>query len=76
MPSQNLYDNVTFFENYSMLPRSVQDLEGAPGWPRLQAFQSDLTGARVPDLDGGCGWFCRRAADHGATTICSSRRGP
>jgi SAM-dependent methyltransferase len=68
MPSQNVYDNATFFENYSTLPRSVQGLDGAPEWPRLQTFLPDLAGARVLDLGCGFGWFCRWAVDHGAAS--------
>jgi SAM-dependent methyltransferase len=69
MPSQNVYDNATFFENYSTLPRSVQGLNGAPEWSRLQTFLPELTGARVLDLGCGFGWFCRWAIDHGAATV-------
>ncbi|KAJ9160922.1 S-adenosyl-L-methionine-dependent methyltransferase [Coniochaeta hoffmannii] len=69
MPSQNVYENAVFFENYSALPRSVHGLDGAPEWPRLQEFLPDLAGARVLDLGCGFGWFCRWAADHGAEGV-------
>lgn len=66
MPAQNVYDNATFFKNYSTLPRSVHGLDGAPEWPRLRSFlPPDLEGRRVLDLGCGFGWFCRWAARAG-----------
>ena len=67
--TQNIYDNDTFFTGYSLLPRSVQGLEGAPEWPVLRAMLPDLTGARVLDLGCGFGWFCRWAREAGAATV-------
>ncbi|KAB5532725.1 S-adenosyl-L-methionine-dependent methyltransferase [Coniochaeta sp. 2T2.1] len=69
MPAQNVYDNKTFFEGYSTLPRSIHGLEGAPEWPRLQTFLPDLSGKRVLDLGCGFGWFCRWAANHGTASV-------
>jgi hypothetical protein len=51
--TQNIYDNVDFFERYSQLPRSVEGLEGAPEWPTLRALLPNVGGLRVLDL--GCG---------------------
>jgi SAM-dependent methyltransferase len=67
--TQNVYDTTAFFEGYKQLPRSVQGLAGAPEWPALRALLPDLRGLRVADLGCGFGWFCRWAADQGATQV-------
>lgn len=66
---QNIYDDVTFFEGYSRLPRSVEGFSGAPEWPALRALLPDLDGRRVLDLGCGFGWFCRFAREQGATSV-------
>ena len=48
--TQNIYDNATFFEGYSRLPRSVEGLDGAPEWPTLRALLPALDGQRMLDL--------------------------
>ncbi len=67
--TQNIYDTTAFFEGYKQLPRSALGLAGAPEWPALQALMPDMRGLRVADLGCGFGWFCRWAADHGATQV-------
>ncbi|KAK0611880.1 S-adenosyl-L-methionine-dependent methyltransferase [Immersiella caudata] len=67
--SQNIYDTPEFFTNYSQLTRSVQGLDGAVEWPRLQSFLPNLTGARVVDLGCGMGWYCRWMRERGATSV-------
>jgi SAM-dependent methyltransferase len=67
--TQNMYDNETFFEGYSRLPRSVHGLDGAPEWPALRALLPELRGLRVLDLGCGFGWFCRWARQHGAASV-------
>jgi SAM-dependent methyltransferase len=67
--TQNMYDNATFFEGYSRLPRSVDGLEGAPEWPALRALLPELHGLRVLDLGCGFGWFCRWAREDGAARV-------
>ncbi len=67
--TQNIYDNETFFEGYSQLPRSIHGLDGAPEWAALQALLPDLRGRRVLDLGCGFGWFCRWARAHGAASV-------
>lgn len=67
--TQNIYDDETFFEGYSRLPRSVDGLEGAPEWPALRALLPQLRGLRVLDLGCGFGWFCRWARQHGASSV-------
>jgi SAM-dependent methyltransferase len=66
--TQNIYDNDTFFDGYSRLPRSIEGLGGAPEWPTLRALLPDLEGRRVLDLGCGFGWFCRWARNSGAAS--------
>lgn len=67
--TQNIYDNETFFEGYSRLPRSVDGLDSAPEWPALRGLLPALHGRRVLDLGCGFGWFCRWARQNGATHV-------
>jgi SAM-dependent methyltransferase len=67
--AQNIYDDPTFFDNYSRLPRSLSGLEAAPGWPVLRALLPDLHGLAVLDLGCGFGWFCRWARAEGASRV-------
>ncbi len=67
--TQNIYDDEGFFASYSQLRRSVEGLAGAPEWPSLRALLPGLTGKRVLDLGCGMGWFCRWAAESGATWV-------
>jgi SAM-dependent methyltransferase len=67
--TQIIYDDQTFFANYSQLPRSVEGLAGAPEWPSLRALLPRLEGLRVLDLGCGFGWFCRFARTEGARQV-------
>jgi SAM-dependent methyltransferase len=67
--TQNIYDNPSFFEEYSRLTRSVEGLDGAPEWPALRALLPDLRGLRIVDLGCGYGWFCRWARQQGAAKV-------
>ncbi len=67
--AQNIYDDQEFFDAYARLRRSVHGLDAAPEWPTLQRMLPDLAGSRVVDLGCGYGWFCRWAADQGASEI-------
>jgi SAM-dependent methyltransferase len=67
--TQNIYDDETFFRNYSLLDRSVTGLDGAPEWPALRAMLPDLRGRKVLDLGCGFGWFCRWAREHEAAEV-------
>jgi ubiquinone/menaquinone biosynthesis C-methylase UbiE len=67
--TQNIYDNESFFAEYSRLARSVKGLDGAPEWPALRAMLPDLQGSRVLDLGCGFGWFCRWAREYGAAEV-------
>jgi SAM-dependent methyltransferase len=67
--TQNIYDDAGFFENYSQLPRSVHGLAGAPEWGSLQKLLPPMRGLSVLDLGCGFGWFCRWAAECGASRV-------
>lgn len=67
--AQNIYDDSEFFAGYSVLPRSVEGLDGAPEWPSLRALLPELRGRRVLDLGCGFGWFCRWAREQGAAHV-------
>ncbi|MET0387591.1 MAG: methyltransferase domain-containing protein [Polyangiales bacterium] len=67
--AQNIYDDPTFFEGYSSLPRSERGLDAAPEWPALRAMLPDLHGKRVLDLGCGFGWFARWARSAGASSV-------
>jgi SAM-dependent methyltransferase len=67
--SRNIYDDATFFDGYSKLPRSVEGLDGAPEWPSLRALLPEMAGLEVVDLGCGFGWFCRWARAAGAARV-------
>jgi SAM-dependent methyltransferase len=67
--TQNIYDDATFFEEYSRLARSVEGLDGAAEWPALRALLPDLRDRNVVDLGCGFGWFCRWAREQGAASV-------
>ncbi|MCF3109345.1 class I SAM-dependent methyltransferase [Niabella sp. CC-SYL272] len=66
---QNKYDDPSFFESYSRMPRSQEGLSAAGEWPVLRAMLPDLKGKRVLDLGCGYGWHCRYAAEQGAAGV-------
>jgi SAM-dependent methyltransferase len=67
--TQNIYDNVEFFQGYGQLRRSVDGLDGAPEWPALRALLPELRGRKVLDLGCGYGWFSRWAKENGAARV-------
>ncbi|MBN9077064.1 MAG: SAM-dependent methyltransferase [Rhizobiales bacterium 65-79] len=67
--AQNIYDEPGFFGGYSRLERSVHGLAGAAEWPVLRSMLPAIAGLRVIDLGCGYGWFCRWAAENGASTV-------
>lgn len=64
--TQNIYDDESFFDRYSELPRSRLGFEGAPEWESVRELLPDLRGGSVIDLGCGFGWFCRWARENGA----------
>lgn len=66
---QNKYDDPSFFESYSRMPRSQEGLSAAGEWPVLRAMLPDLKKKRVLDLGCGYGWHCRYAAGQGAKQV-------
>ncbi|KAK2797932.1 hypothetical protein FQN50_009028 [Emmonsiellopsis sp. PD_5] len=75
--TQNIYNDPLFFTEYSKLARSQRGLDGAPEWPSLRQLilstptptPSPLKGQSILDLGCGYGWFCRWAAEAGATSV-------
>ncbi|MHC8315737.1 class I SAM-dependent methyltransferase [Pseudomonas sp. LB3P31] len=67
--TQNIYDDLEFFQAYSQLGRSVGGLDAAPEWPALKAMLPPLQGLKVVDLGCGYGWFSRWASEHGAGSV-------
>jgi SAM-dependent methyltransferase len=67
--TQNIYDDQAFFDGYSQLPRSINGLNGAPEWPTIRALLPPMEGLRVLDIGCGYGWFCRWAAEQGASSV-------
>ncbi|KAK5657472.1 hypothetical protein OQA88_3044 [Cercophora sp. LCS_1] len=67
--SQNIYDNDSFFKNYSLLHRSITGLAGAPEWPHLRSFLPPLNDTHILDLGCGMGWYTRYFSANGATSV-------
>lgn len=67
--AQNIYDDKSFFEGYSQLPRQVKGLEGAPEWDSFRSLIPDVNGTSILDLGCGYGWLCRWARENGAEKV-------
>ncbi|HBO22722.1 MAG TPA: SAM-dependent methyltransferase [Providencia sp.] len=67
--TQNIYDNPQFFAGYATLPRSVNGLNGAPEWIKIQEMLPSVDGKHVIDLGCGYGWFCRWAREQHAESV-------
>ena len=65
----NVYDDNTFFVQYSRMPRSQQGLAGAGEWWQLRPLFPPLKGKTVLDLGCGYGWHCQYAAQQGASRV-------
>lgn len=66
---QNKYDEESFFEQYSMMARSLLGLAGAGEWHVFREMFPPLKGKRVLDLGCGYGWHCQYAAQQGACSV-------
>lgn len=67
--AQNIYDNTSFFNAYSNLPRSLHGFSGMPEWGKLQGLLPDLRNQQVLDIGSGFGWFARYAIQNGASAV-------
>ena len=67
--AQNIYDDESFFEGYSQLPRQIRGLSGAPEWDYFRSLIPQVQGATVLDLGCGYGWLCRWARENGAEEV-------
>lgn len=65
----NIYDDDTFFEQYSKMARSQQGLSGAGEWHQLKNLFPDLKNKSVLDLGCGYGWHCKYAVERGADKV-------
>jgi len=66
---ENIYDNETFFEQYSRFPRSAEGLSAAGEWHELKKLLPDFQNKRVLDIGCGFGWHCVYAAGQGAAYV-------
>ncbi|MDF2658899.1 MAG: SAM-dependent methyltransferase [Paenibacillus sp.] len=66
---QNKYDDPGFFEQYSLMPRSIGGLNAAGEWHELRAMLPVLRDKRVLDLGCGYGWHCRYAREQHARSV-------
>ena len=66
---ENKYDQESFFEKYSQMPRSRYGLQGAGEWSTFQKMMPDFKGKRVLDLGCGYGWHCAYAVQQGAASV-------
>lgn len=66
---ENKYDDKSFFEQYSRMPRSVEGLKGAGEWHILKQMLPDFKDKRILDLGCGFGWHCEYAVEHGAKAV-------
>ena len=67
--AQNIYDEPSFFDEYSQISRSRLGMPGAPEWPDVEAMLPALDGLRVLDLGCGFGAFDRYAFEKGAAKV-------
>ncbi|NLU91516.1 class I SAM-dependent methyltransferase [Chitinophaga sp. Ak27] len=66
---QNKYDDPSFFEQYSQMPRSIGGLQAAGEWHVLRDMLPNLENAAVLDLGCGFGWHCRYAVSEKAGRV-------
>ena len=66
---ENKYDEASFFENYSGMPRSTGGLEAAGEWQTFRSLLPELSRMQVLDLGCGFGWHCRYAREQHAASV-------
>ncbi|TZF84654.1 class I SAM-dependent methyltransferase [Pedobacter sp. BS3] len=66
---ENKYDEVSFFEQYGKMSRSLKGLDGAGEWHVLKEMLPNLDGKKMLDLGCGYGWHCRYAIENGALSV-------
>ena len=69
MARQNIYDDPEFFAGYRNLRDNLVALHENVIQPMLSAIVPTASGKRVVDLGCGEGFYCRIAADQGATHV-------
>lgn len=66
---ENKYDDISFFNQYKKMARSIGGLKAAGEWHELEKMMPDFIGKRVLDLGCGFGWHCRYAVEKGAESV-------
>ncbi|SFO23944.1 Methyltransferase domain-containing protein [Paenimyroides ummariense] len=66
---ENKYDEVSFFEQYGKMNRSLNGLDAAGEWHVLKEMLPNFDGKKVLDLGCGYGWHCRYAIENGAISV-------
>jgi SAM-dependent methyltransferase len=67
--AQNIYDDPTFFNGYTQLPRQLHGLSAAPEWEVLKSMLPLVQDLRVADLGCGFGWASRWLRENGALSV-------
>lgn len=66
---ENKYDDITFFNKYSKMDRSIKGLQGAGEWHEFKKMFPDLKEKTMLDIGCGFGWHCKYAVENGATQV-------
>ncbi len=66
---ENKYDDITFFNKYSRMDRSIKGLQGAGEWHEFKKMFPDLKEKIMLDIGCGFGWHCKYAVENGATQV-------
>lgn len=67
---ENKYNDLTFFNKYAQMDRSLKGLKGAGEWPTLKKMLPDMKDKNLLDLGCGYGWHCIYAKEQGAHNVC------
>ncbi|KAL5359463.1 S-adenosyl-L-methionine-dependent methyltransferase [Aspergillus floccosus] len=63
------YDDPSFFNTFSQLPRNTDGLSESAEWPIISRNIGQVRNQAVLDLGCGCGWFCGWASANGASSV-------